>query len=90
MSSTWRGPADATPSASAIPNAAGIIIGAIARANCTHIGLSSATVLLLTGAIVPRRIVSVSVSKFPIISGDARPTQNAKPTRLTRSNTAAA
>ncbi len=51
--------------------AAGIIIGTIARANRTQIGLASETVLL-SDATAPRRIVSDSPLKFLRSSGVQR------------------
>src|SRR2546423_14292498 len=69
MSSTRMAEADTAPRMSAIACAGCIIIGTIARANCTHAGFSSAT-MLVGGA--PARSVSVRCSWNLVISGECR------------------
>ena len=56
---------------SAIACAGIAIIGTIARANFSHTGFSSLTVLDCGGT-VPRRTVAVSPSRFRTIWSDAR------------------
>ncbi len=71
MSSTRCGPALATPRISPIACAGIAIIGSIARANFSHTGFSSVTVLDSSGT-VPRRTAAVRPSKFRTIRSEAR------------------